>query len=70
MSNRMVLLDRDGTIFEDTYYPRNPDEMKLAPTAGEALRVMKQKGYLLFVVSNQSGVGRGLIKDTEFVSVH
>lgn len=65
-----VFLDRDGTLIEDTDYPRDPDKVVLVPGAVEGLREMQEKGYSLFVVSNQSGVGRGIIKDSQFRSVH
>jgi D-glycero-D-manno-heptose 1,7-bisphosphate phosphatase len=65
-----VFLDRDGTIIEDTDYPRDPDKVALVPEAAEGLREIRKKGYALFVVSNQSGVGRGLITDEQFRLVH
>ncbi len=70
MNLAAVFLDRDGTIIEDTHYPKNPDEVALIPSAIEGLKLMREKGYLLFVISNQSGVGRGLIQDHEFKKVH
>jgi len=65
-----VFLDRDGTIIEDTHYPKDPNEVKWVSHAIEGLRLMREKGYLLFVISNQSGVGRGMISDQQFKSVH
>jgi D-glycero-D-manno-heptose 1,7-bisphosphate phosphatase len=65
-----VFLDRDGTVFVDTDYPKNPDEVVWLPGAVEGMRLMIEKGYLLFIVSNQSGVARGLIKYEEFSAVH
>jgi D-glycero-D-manno-heptose 1,7-bisphosphate phosphatase len=57
-------------MIEDVHYPKDPDQVVFVPKAVEGLRLMQQKGYLLFVVSNQSGVGRGLISDRQFESVH
>ncbi|MBM4317564.1 MAG: HAD family hydrolase [Deltaproteobacteria bacterium] len=65
-----IFVDRDGTIIEDLHYPREPQKVTLIPNAVEGLRLMKEKGYLIFIVSNQSGVGRGLISDAEFSQVH
>lgn len=65
-----IFLDRDGTIIEDQHYPKDPHKVVLLPNAVEGLKLMREKGYLLFVVSNQSGVGRGIIKDEEFRQVH
>ncbi len=65
----LILLDRDGTIFVDTHYPRRPELVEFEPNAAAGLRVLRQKGYPLFVVSNQSGVGRGRITMLEFEAV-
>lgn len=70
MSRPAIFLDRDGTIIEDTDYPRDPNLVKFVPGALEGLRAFQAKGYLLFVISNQSGVGRGIIRDEEFKAVH
>jgi D-glycero-D-manno-heptose 1,7-bisphosphate phosphatase len=66
----VVFLDRDGTIIEDVDYIREPHKVALLPNAGAGLRMMTEKGYLLFVVSNQSGIGRGLIQQDELDAVH
>ncbi len=67
---KVAFLDRDGTIMEDTGYPNDPDEVRLIPHALEGLLLMKKKGYHLFVLSNQSGVARGLISQEQFHAVH
>ncbi len=59
-----VLLDRDGTIIEDRHYLADPDGVVLLPGAGEALALLQRAGCRLFVVSNQSGVGRGLFPES------
>jgi len=70
MPQRAIILDRDGTIIEDTHYPKDPGLVMLLPGAIAGLRRMMELGYRLFVVSNQSGVGRGIISSEEFWSVH
>lgn len=66
-----IFLDRDGTIIEDLHYPKDPEKVGLLPGAADALRELSRaKGYRLFIVSNQSGVGRGLIRLDEFWTVH
>src|SRR4051794_3177637 len=65
-----VFLDRDGTLIEDTGYPRDPDRIRLLPGAAEALRRLEGLGLLLVLVSNQSGLGRGLITQAEAEAVH
>jgi D-glycero-D-manno-heptose 1,7-bisphosphate phosphatase len=58
-SNRAVFLDRDGTIIEDANYVGEVERVVLIPGAKQALRRLQDAGYKLFVVTNQSGVGRG-----------
>ena len=64
-----VFLDRDGTLIEDIGYPRDPDRVRLLAGAAEAMREFGRLGFLLVLVSNQSGVGRGLITPEEAAAV-
>ena len=57
---RAVFLDRDGTINEEKEYLCDPAKLVLFPGAGPALRRLLEAGFLLFIVTNQSGIGRGL----------
>lgn len=59
---RAVFLDRDGTLMEDRGYLADPDGVRLLPGAAPALRALRAGGALLVVVSNQSGLARGLIR--------
>jgi D-glycero-D-manno-heptose 1,7-bisphosphate phosphatase len=62
MSNRAVFLDRDGTLNEDPGYLGDPGKVKLLSFVGEILsRLKNEYNYFLFVISNQSGIARGLI---------
>jgi histidinol-phosphate phosphatase family protein len=65
-----VLVDRDGTVIEDVGYPREPERVALLPGAAEALRAFAAAGLKVVVVSNQSGIGRGLITRAEAAAVH
>src|SRR6266699_4763586 len=56
---RAVFLDRDGTIIEEKEYLRDPDQVAIFPGAKEALKRLQDAGFKLFIVTNQSGVGRG-----------
>lgn len=67
---KAVFLDRDGTLNEDPGYLSDPDQLKLLPGVGEGLAALKKAGFLLIVISNQSGVGRGLIKDVTLPLIH
>lgn len=54
-----VFLDRDGVLNEDLGYVHRPEDLKILPGVVDALRELKRRGYLLIVISNQSGVARG-----------
>jgi D-glycero-D-manno-heptose 1,7-bisphosphate phosphatase len=62
MPRRAVFLDRDGTLNEDPGYIGEPEKVKLYPNTGETLSLLKNDlNFSLIVISNQSGIGRGLI---------
>ncbi|MFO8145388.1 MAG: HAD family hydrolase [Candidatus Syntrophosphaera sp.] len=68
---RAVFLDRDGCISPDQYgYISDPDEYSLYPYTGEALRILQDMGFLLFVVTNQSGIARGYFDIAALERVH
>jgi len=66
---RALFLDRDGTIIEDRGYMDDPALVQLLPGAAETLRALAREGWVFVVVSNQSGVGRGLITQPEMEAV-
>ncbi len=70
--NRAVFLDRDGTIIEEREYLHRVEQVVLFPGATEALRSLQDAKFKLFIVSNQSGVGRGYftLADVEAVNQH
>jgi len=70
MASRAVFLDRDGTLNHDPGYLSDPNELRLISGVPDALRLLKDAGFLLVVVSNQSGVGRGLIPPDSLARVH
>ncbi|HET7717533.1 MAG TPA: HAD family hydrolase [Bauldia sp.] len=55
-----LFLDRDGTLIEDPGYIANPDDVRLIEGVPDALRRFRDAGHALVVVTNQSGIGRGL----------
>ena len=57
--NKVVFLDRDGTLNEEVNYLHKPEDMKLLPGVPQALKKLKDAGYKLIVVTNQAGVARG-----------
>ncbi len=65
-----VFLDRDGTIIEDRNHIAEPDDVRLLPGATGAIRRLSEANYLVIVVSNQSGVARGLFDEETLAEVH
>ncbi len=67
---KAVFFDRDDTLIKDIPYNGNPDTVALMPGAQDACRTLKKLGYKLFIISNQSGVGRGLITKKQVDAVN
>jgi HAD superfamily hydrolase (TIGR01662 family) len=65
-----VLFDRDGTLIRDVPYNGNPDAVEPMPGAREALQRVRDAGIAIGIVSNQSGVGRGLITPAQLSRVN
>lgn len=65
-----VFLDRDGTLVEDNGYCIRPEDLRFIPGAGEATRMLKDAGYLVVLITNQSAVGRGLVTLDGLNSIH
>ena len=59
---KYLFVDRDGTIIIDKHYLSNPAEIELIPHVATALQALQQKNIQLFLVTNQSGIGRGYFK--------
>jgi len=65
-----VLLDRDGTLCVDVPYNGDPDSVILMPGAAEALERLHSEGIVTALISNQSGVARGLISRAQVDAVN
>lgn len=70
MKKRAVFLDRDDTLMVNVPYLGDPDQVEIFPDAAEALYALRKADFLLFIVSNQSGVGRGLISREQVTAVN
>ncbi|MEI7834516.1 MAG: HAD family hydrolase [bacterium] len=72
MSRPAVFLDRDGTIIVDGKYLADPAGVIPLPGALESLAMLQQHGYLLVIISNQSGIGRGYfcVAERDAVQAH
>jgi D-glycero-D-manno-heptose 1,7-bisphosphate phosphatase len=67
---RAVLFDRDGTLIEDVPYNGEPERVRLMPGAREAVDLLRSGDIATGVVSNQSGVARGLLSEEEVQRVN
>jgi D-glycero-D-manno-heptose 1,7-bisphosphate phosphatase len=65
-----IFIDRDGTIIHDADYLSSVDELEVFDFAREALSLLREKGYLVIVISNQSGIGRGLFDAATVHAIH
>jgi len=70
MNRRAVFLDRDGTLIQDRHYLDRPEKVRLLPDVPEALIRLRDSGLALVVLSNQSGVARGLFGLDAVGAVH
>jgi D-glycero-D-manno-heptose 1,7-bisphosphate phosphatase len=64
-----VFLDRDGTVMEDAHYIKSPDQVRLIPGAAGAVKRINEAGIPVIVVTNQSGIGRGIFTVKDYESV-
>jgi histidinol-phosphate phosphatase family protein len=65
-----VILDRDGTLIVDRVYLNDPEQIEYLPGVFEALRLLRDHGFKLFVATNQSGVPRGLVDVRNLDEIH
>ena len=70
MRYKCVFLDRDGVINQDKGYISKISDFKIYPGVGKAISLLNKKNYLVIIITNQSGVGRGLIKIKELKNIH
>ena len=66
---RAIFLDRDGTLTEEKVYLSDPEGVVLLPGAAAALSDLRDGGFALVVVTNQSGIARGLYSEDEYHAV-
>jgi D-glycero-D-manno-heptose 1,7-bisphosphate phosphatase len=67
---RAVFLDRDGTINVEKEYLHREEEFAFIPGAPEAIRLLREAGFLLVVVTNQSGISRGYYDEAALERLH
>jgi D-glycero-D-manno-heptose 1,7-bisphosphate phosphatase len=72
MSKKAIFLDRDGVLIDNSqhYYIWKSDQLTLVDGAIENLKILLQKGFQLFIVSNQGGISRGLYSKDDILKLH
>src|SRR5436190_3064463 len=64
-----IFIDRDGTIMQACVYCSEPKKVRIFPGVPEALRRLKSNGFKLIIITNQSGIGRGLFTVEQYLAV-
>ena len=67
---RYALLDRDGTIIVEKSYLKSINDLELLPRSAEGLRKLAAQGFGLIIITNQSGIGRGLMSVQDVKAIH
>lgn len=67
---KIVFLDRDGTLNEEVNYLHRPEDMRLLPGVPQALARLKEAGFKLVVITNQAGVARGYYREEDVKTLH
>lgn len=70
MSLPTIFIDRDGTLVEARHYPSRPEDLLLYDGIGDELRHLQEHGFLLVVITNQSGIARGYFDETDLERMH
>lgn len=68
--DKIVFLDRDGTINREVNYLHRPEDLEFLPGAAEAMRLLKEAGFKLVVITNQAGVARGYYTCEDVEALH
>ena len=66
MAGKALFLDRDGVVNVDGGYVHRIEDFRLVPGILNLCRQAKEKGYLVLVATNQSGIGRGMFSEDDF----
>src|SRR5262245_37715789 len=65
-----IFIDRDGTLNEDIGYVSSPDELVVYPWAAAAMRLVNESGFKAVVITNQSGIARGMYTEEILAAIH
>lgn len=67
---KVAFIDRDGTLIEEVNFLSKVEDLRVYPFALEALKLLKDAGWLVIVVTNQSGIGRGIFDEESMHAIH
>lgn len=70
MKNKAVFIDRDGTINVDVHYLDDPDKFQMYPGVDEGIKKLKENGFKIIVITNQSGIARGYFTEKQLSDIH
>lgn len=70
ITNKAIFLDRDGVLIRDTHLVNKWEQVELIEGVKEAVSLLKEMGHLLYILSNQSVVARGMLSEQECRSLH
>ncbi len=68
--NKAIFLDRDGTINVEKHYLYKIEDFEFMPGVVDALRKLQRAGYLLIIITNQSGIARGYYTEKDLSLIH
>jgi D-glycero-D-manno-heptose 1,7-bisphosphate phosphatase len=70
MNHIGIFLDRDGTINEEADYLSSPLDLRLIPGSAQAIREANESGFRVFIITNQSGIARGILSEERLAEIH
>jgi D-glycero-D-manno-heptose 1,7-bisphosphate phosphatase len=70
VNKKAIFVDRDGTLIEDVGYLSRVEDLRIFPFTSEAVRLLRENGFLVVVITNQSGIGRKIYTEAAMHAVH
>jgi D-glycero-D-manno-heptose 1,7-bisphosphate phosphatase len=67
---KTAFIDRDGTLIEEVNFLSRLEDLRVFSYTGEAIRLLKESGFLIVVVTNQSGIGRRIFEESAMHEIH
>lgn len=67
---KTVFIDRDGTLIEEVNFLHKLEDLRFFPFTTQAIRLLKENGFLIIIVTNQSGIGRKIFEEAAMREIH